>query len=85
VALHSAFASSISTSCDYSILVPAGQTVDLFGLQLEPQTSPGKYVANTSETGVYPNTRFDTSALAVTATGPGQSALTVSLLSKASR
>jgi hypothetical protein len=79
--LSTAFASSISTSCNFSLELPAGATVDIFGFQVEPQPMPGTYVETSSYTGIYPNTRFDGSQITVTATDPGQSSLTVSLLS----
>lgn len=79
--LNTAFTSSISTSCDFSLEVPAGATIDIFGFQVEPQPAPGTYVMTSTYTGVYPNTRFDANQIIVTATGPSESSLTVSLLS----
>ena len=82
--LSTLFASSISTSCDFSIGVPSGASLDLFGLQVDAQPLPGKYVQSTSETGVFPEARFESNSVSVISTGPGQSSLKVSVMSKAS-
>jgi hypothetical protein len=79
--LNTAFASSISTSCDFSLELPAGAAIDIFGFQVEPQPMPGTYVMTSAYTGIYPNTRFDANPITVTATAPGESSLSVSLLS----
>ncbi len=79
--LNTAFAASISTSCDFSLELPAGTSIDIFGFQLEPQPMPGTYVMTSAYTGIYPNTRFDANQITVTATAPGESRLIVSLLS----
>jgi hypothetical protein len=79
--LNSAFASSISTSCNFSILLQPGQSIDLFGFQLEPQPLPGTYIMNSSQTGLYPNTRFNGNGITVVSTGPGESSLAISLIS----
>ena len=83
--LGSTYASSISTSCDFSLVVPSGTTVDVFGMQVEAQPSAGLYVVSTSETAVYPNSRFDSNELKVTGTGPNQSSIQFSIFSKASQ
>jgi hypothetical protein len=83
--LSSVFASSVSTNCDFSLSVPAGATLDVFGFQVDAQPSAGIYVQNTGESGVYPNARFDLDQLTVTATGLGQSSMELSILSEASR
>ena len=79
--LNTAFTSSISTSCDFSLELPAGQTLDVFGFQAEPQPLPGTYVMTSAQTGIFPNTRFDGNQIVVTATGPGESGVAISLLS----
>lgn len=79
------FASSISTSCDFSITIPSGASVNIFGFQLDAQPSPATYVLSTNETGVYPNCRFDIDALGVSATAPGRSSVQMSILSKANQ
>ncbi len=83
--LNTAYASSISTSCDFSISIPPGVSLDVFGLQLDAQPFPGTYVTSLQENGVYPGARFDTNQLTVVGTGPGQSNLQMSILSKASQ
>lgn len=79
--LSSAFASSISNSCEFSITIPPGETMDLFGFQLEAQPIAGTYLMTSAQAGVFPNTRFDGNQIVVTATGLGESSLSISLLS----
>lgn len=81
----SAFASSASFLCTFSLSIPSGATVDVFGFQVEAQPSHGTYIPSTNETGVHPDCRFDMDQLTVTSTGPGQSSTRVSILSKASQ
>ena len=79
--LNTSFASSISLSCDFSAALGPGQTVDLFGFQLEPQPLPGLYVMSAASAGIYPNSRFDAQQITAISTGPGESSLAVSILS----
>ena len=82
--LSSAFASSISDSCEFSVTLPAGAVLDVFGAQLDAQPAAGKYISTTSETGVFPNARFDSQALTVVSTSPGQGTISVSIVSESS-
>ena len=79
--LNTAFSSSQSPASNFSLDLPAGQTIDLFGFQVEPQPMPGKYVMTSAYAGIYPGSRFDGNQVVVTATGPGQSSLAISLVS----
>jgi hypothetical protein len=83
--LNNAYAASSSTSCNFSISIPPGTMIDLFGFQLDAQPFPGTYVVSTNETGVYPSARFDSNQITVTGTGLGQSSTQVSIISKASQ
>ncbi len=83
--LTTGFASSTSTECDFSVSMPSGTTLDVFAMQLDPQPAPGTYVSSTSETGVYPNCRFNSNQITVVGTGPNQSSIQLSIISKASQ
>jgi hypothetical protein len=63
------------------VSLPAGATLDLFGLQVDAQPAAGTYVQNTGESGVYPNARFDTDQITLVATAFGQSSLQMSIVS----
>ena len=54
-----------------SIIVPAGQTVSVFGPQLEPQISPSRYRATNAAGGVYQNAHFLGDSLTFQSEGPG--------------
>lgn len=82
--LNTAFASSISMTSDFSIAIPPGASLDLFGLQVDAQPFPGKYVTSVAETGVFPSARFDSNKVNVIATDVGQSSIKLSICSKAS-
>lgn len=82
--LSAGFAASTSSSFNLSVLLPSGATLDVFGMQLESQPLAGTYVPSTAETGVYPNCRFDSNQVSIVGTGPQQSNLTLSIVSKAS-
>lgn len=61
------------TSADgvrFGISLPAGTTVDVYGMQVESQPAPSPYRRTTSRCGVYPEARFADDILTVTAHGP---------------
>jgi hypothetical protein len=75
-------ASDGSATSSFSIVIPAGVAVDLFGMQVEAQTSPSTYVQTLDQSGVYPATRFDSDLFAFTADAPNSNRCQVSLYSR---
>jgi hypothetical protein len=72
--------STSATSVSVGITVPAGNSVDVFGWQLEAQPAPSPYKATFSASGIYANAHFSQDSLSVTTTAPNrnQCALTLS-------
>ena len=62
--------------------IPAGGSIQVFGLQLEMQPYPGKYIRTSATAGSYLNTSFTQDELAVVQTGPGLSSCKVKLTSR---
>jgi hypothetical protein len=54
------------------MVIPAGQSADVFGFQLEPQLAPSPYKLTFSESGVYPNAHFNDDTFTVTTVGPNR-------------
>jgi len=71
--------SSAAGSIAVGITVPAGQTVDVYGLQLEPQPAASPYKSSYSAGGVYSNAHFSQDAFAVTTTGPNRNQCTLTI------
>jgi hypothetical protein len=67
---------------EFGITIPAGGTVELFGLQAEAQPQPSAYKRTDSQAGVYGATRFKDDALSPIAAGPNDYSLQVHLVSK---
>ena len=67
------------TQLSISIRLAAGQQVEVFGPQLEPQLAPSFYAATTQIGGVYPNAHWAANELTVTAEGPGLYSTVVSI------
>jgi hypothetical protein len=61
----------------FGLELPAGCSVTVFGPQVEAQVGAGSYKKTTNLAGVYTNSRFDSDALTLTATGPNQHSCTV--------
>ena len=59
------------------ITVPAGQSVDVYGFQLEPQPAASPYKSSYSANGVYSNAHFSQDAFAVTTAGPNRNQCTL--------
>jgi hypothetical protein len=68
---------------DFAIEIPAGMTVDVYGLQAEAQPQPSAYKETTSQGGVYPATRFAEDSLRSVAAGLNDYSVEVKLTSKA--
>jgi hypothetical protein len=67
------------TGLNVAISIPAGQTVTVFGPQLEPQLAPSRYRATEAAGGVYPNAHFLTGALTFTSDAPGLFSTSISI------
>lgn len=70
-----------SNSCDFGLAIPAGHSVDCCGVQAEAQPAPSAY-KRTIRGAVYPETRFDTDALAVEASSPDCFATSLQMTSR---
>jgi hypothetical protein len=66
----------------FSITLAAGQTIDVWGLQVEAQPYPSAYKATTVASGIYEDTYFGTDELRMTSTAPGLSACEIVLSSR---
>ena len=66
----------------FGLSLPSGGTVEVFGMQVEPQPFPSQYKASGAATGIYPETYFASDDLAITATGNGLWAADIVLLSR---
>jgi hypothetical protein len=58
------------TTFTVGISVPAGQRVELYGVQLEAQISPSRYRPTTHTAGVYSNAHWGVDELTVVAGAP---------------
>jgi Conserved hypothetical protein 2217 (DUF2460) len=65
----------------FGLELPAGCSVTVFAPQVEAQPGAGSYKKTTNLAGVYPNSRFDSDELTLTATGPNQHSCTVRVTS----
>jgi hypothetical protein len=66
----------------FSLTVPAGQTIDVWGMQVEAQPWPSVYKQTTTATGIYDETYFADDELTMTSTGPGFSRASINLISR---
>jgi hypothetical protein len=69
-------------SLSAGIVIPAGQSVDVFGFQLEPQPVPSIYKRSLSASGVYANAHFGDDAFAYTTSAPNSHACTLTITSR---
>ena len=65
----------------FGVQLPAGVQVDVFGAQVEAQPGAGLYKQTIDLGGVYPNTRFSSDLLSVTARAPNQHSCQIALIS----
>jgi len=63
---------STAQSINFGVALDPGTTVDIFGLQVEAQTTASPYKKTTETGGVYPNARFRDDSLSITTVGPGR-------------
>jgi hypothetical protein len=66
----------------FAIAIAAGQTVHLWGMQVEAQPYPSLYRPTGSAAGIYEETCFGDDELIITSTGVGLSSLSVRLVSR---
>lgn len=66
----------------FSIVVNAGQLVNVWGLQVEAQPYPSAYKQTGEAPGIYEETYFAGDELTMTSTGPGLSACEIGLVSR---
>jgi hypothetical protein len=71
-----------ATQSSFSIAVAAGQTVDVWGLQIEAQPFPSAYKQTTAPLGIYEETYFENDELRIANTSPGLSSCDIGLLSR---
>jgi hypothetical protein len=64
------------------IIVAAGQSLDIFGLQLEPQPAASPYKPTFSANGVYSNAHFSEDFLDVTTTAPNHHSCTLTITAR---
>ena len=67
----------------FSLTIPPGYAVDVFGFQVTAQPGPGQYVATGATGGLYPATFFDSDELNITRTDYNQNSCQVRLVSRA--
>jgi hypothetical protein len=78
----SAATSDGADTSTFGVTIPAGAQVDLFGMQVAPQTGPSTYVQTLDRSGVYPATRFDSDSLSFTSSAPNSNACEIKLYSR---
>jgi hypothetical protein len=66
----------------FSVLLPAGTSIDVWGLQAEAQPYPSQYKQSATVAGIYEETRFADDELRTTSTGVGLSACEIVLASR---
>jgi hypothetical protein len=66
----------------FSIALGAGQTIDVWGLQVEVQPYPSAYKQTVAALGIYPETYFANDELTITSTSVGLSACGINLVSR---
>lgn len=71
-----------AASLTVGITVPAGQSVDVYGFQLEPQPAASPYKSSYSATGVYANAHFSQDAFNVSTTGPNRNQCTLTITAR---
>jgi hypothetical protein len=71
-----------ATQSGFSIAIAAGQTIDIWGLQVEAQPFPSAYKQTTAPLGIYEETYFENDELRIASTSPGLSSCEIGLLSR---
>lgn len=78
----SAAGTAAAVSSTFSIAIPAGQTIDVWGPQVEAQPFPSVYRQTTAALGIYGETYFGNDDMKVNSTAPGLSSCTIKLISR---
>lgn len=73
---------SSNASLQFGLELGAGETVDVYGLQVEAQTGGSNYKKTFSRSGVYPEARFAGDIFSVTADGPNRHSCSVKIFSR---
>ncbi len=68
------------TSSAMAIVVPAGESIDVFGMQVDGQNAPSEYMQTLVQSGVYTAARFQRDTLTITADAPNRSSCTLSIV-----
>lgn len=68
-----------SDPSSYGVVVSAGVSIDIFGAQVDAQSTAAEYVQTTQATGVHTNARFEMPQLEMIATGPNRNACVVTV------
>jgi hypothetical protein len=68
----------------FGVAIGGGASVEVFGLQAEPQTGASKYKRTTTHSGVFPNASFLDDELRMTSNAPGEFSCTVRIGATAS-
>ena len=66
----------------FSIVLSPGQTIDVWGLQVEAQPYPSAYKQTAAASGIYEETYFGDDELKITSTSPGLSSCEINLVSR---
>jgi hypothetical protein len=80
----SGLGSAGATQSTFSVAAGAGQTIQVFGLQVEAQPYPSLYKQTTTALGIYEETWFGNDVLTITGTSPGFSSCNIVLVSRVS-
>lgn len=78
----SCLSSAAATQSTFSVAAQAGQTVQIFGLQVEAQPYPSLYKQTSAALGIYGETWFANDVLTITGTSPGLSSCDITLMSR---
>lgn len=78
----SGLGTSGAAQSSFSIGLAAGQTVDVWGLQVEAQPYPSVYRQTSAALGIYEETYFGNDELKITSTGVGLSSCEITLMSR---
>src|SRR5579859_446526 len=69
-------------SLSAGIVIPAGQSVDVFGFQLEPQPVSSIYKRSLSSSGVHANAHLKDDAFAYTTSGPNNNSCSLTIIAR---
>jgi hypothetical protein len=71
-----------ASQATFSVVLSAGQSIDIWGLQVEAQPSPSEYKSTRTALGIYEETYFASDELKITRTGVGLSSCEIVLQSR---